>query len=312
MKKGRWRMPYGSRGGPPTKALTALVVLAGAVVPDPGSAQASPDTDIWVFPISREGAAVEVSAGYRATRRPGYDNQPSFLPGGRTLLFTSIDSTGQADIQRLDLQERGVEPFTRTSPESEYSPTPMPGGDRISVIRVEADSTQRLWSFDLAGGSPALVLPDVEPVGYHAWIGPDRLALFVLGSPATLQIATVGGGQGTVVARNIGRSLHLIPGSRTVSFVQLEEGGAGRIQVLDPASGKIEDLAPVLEGNEFHAWTPSGALLSAQGSRIFRWAEGDSPRWEPVADLAPAGVRGITRMAVSPEGDRIAVVGVGG
>jgi len=305
-------MVQGNDGRPPLIPLLTLALLTGTAIAEPGSAQASPDTDIWVFPISRDASAIGVSDGFRATHRPGYDNQPSFLPGGRFLLFTAIDANGQADIQRLDLVERSVEPVTRTSPESEYSPTPMPEGDRISVIRVEADSTQRLWSFDLDGGSPALILPDVKPVGYHAWIGPDRLALFVLGAPATLQIASVGNGPGTILARDIGRSLHRVPGTETLSFVQLGEGGSGTITVLDPRTGGTRALAPVLGGNEFHAWTPSGVLLSGKGSRIFRWVEGDNPRWEEVADLSPSGLTGISRMAVSPDGDRIAVVGVAG
>lgn len=291
--------------------LSFLILLTGPL-PSPCGAQASPDTDIWVFPLSDDPVVVDVDSGYRATRRPGYDNQPSFLPGGRFLLFTAIDENGQADIHRLDLRSRQTEALILTSPESEYSPTPMPGGERISVIRVEADSTQRLWSFDLSGGTPALLLPDVAPVGYHAWIDRDRLALFVLGSPATLQTASLSSGRVEILARDIGRSLHRIPGRRTISFVQLRNGEEGMITEMDPVTGENRTLAPALEGNEFHAWTPAGVLLSGRESRLYRWVDGPQPGWTEVADLAPSGVEGISRIAVSPEGDRIAVVGVGG
>ena len=33
------------------------------------------------------------------------------------------------------------------------------------------------------------MLADVKPVGYHAWADDHTLALFVLGQPATLQLA---------------------------------------------------------------------------------------------------------------------------
>lgn len=277
----------------------------------PAHAQAPEGTDIWVFPLSGGGRFVDVPSGVRATNRPGYDNQPSFLPGGRYLLFTSIDDAGQADIQRFDMDNRTVEQLIRTAPESEYSATLMPTGDRISVIRVEADSTQRLWSFDLDGGTPELVLKDIRPVGYHAWLDRDRLALFVLGSPATLQVASVASGLGEVLARDIGRSLHKAPSTGSISFVQWSDTRDGTIMEMDPRTGESRILAPLLDENEFFAWTPEGVLLTGQGTKLFRWIPGSSRGWEELADLAPAGVRGISRIAVSPEGDRIAVVGVG-
>lgn len=296
----------------PNRPLRKLAWILGILGPGSSHAQAPPATDIWVFRLLREGSAVDVTSGIRVTDRQGYDNQPSFLPGGRFLLFTSIDETGQADIHRFDLEGGVAQPLTRTAPESEYSATLLPSGGRISVVRVEADSTQRLWSFDLEGGTPELVLADIQPVGYHAWIDRERVALFVLGSPATLQIASIRTGQSEVVARDIGRSVHRVPAEEAVSFVQWDEHQGGSIVALDPSTGRTRILAPLLEGNEFYAWTPSGVLLMGQGSKLFRFFPGRSQDWEELADLGSAGVRGISRIAVSPEGDQIAVVGVRG
>ncbi len=287
------------------------LLLPGMVLTTPVGGQTPPGPDIWVFPLLAESSGVDVGGGTRATERPGYDNQPHFLPGGRYLLYTSIDALGQADIFRFDLRNRRNEALTRTAPESEYSATLLPSGDGISVIRVEADSVQRLWRFNLDGAGPTLLVPDVQPAGYHAWIDADRLALFVLGRPATLQIAAPGPGPGTVFATNIGRSLHRIPGRGTVSFVQWMEGGTGEIRELDPGTGTVRPLAPLLEGNEFYAWTPEGFLLAGRGSMLFRWNPEGAGEWVEWGDLSSAGVSGISRIAVSPEGDRIAVVGEG-
>jgi hypothetical protein len=183
----------------------------------------------------------------------------------------------------------------------------MPGGERMSVIRVEADSTQRLWSFTLNGGDPRVVLEDVAPVGYHAWLGERRLGLFVLGDPATLQLADVTTGEARIVARDIGRSLHRIPGTGTISYVQRDGDGPGRIRAYDPATGQSRDLVDEMPDNEFHAWTPDGVLLGASGSRLLMWREGDAS-WTQVADLADAGISGISRLAVSPDGTRLVVV----
>jgi len=304
--------PLSPTGRKPVSLLLAALALTVVSLKSAAHAQVPPGTDIWVFPLREGGRILDVASGARVTNRPGYDNQPCFLPGGSTLLFTSIDESGQADILRLSLETGVVEPLTDSAPESEYSATLMPSGDRISVIRVEADSTQRLWSFDLAGGTPTLLLPGVAPVGYHAWLQGGEVALFVLGSPSTLQIASLETGQARIVARDIGRSLHQAPDGREVSFVQWDEEGGGVITLLDPASGETRAMAPLLEGNEYYAWTPWGDLLMGRGSSVYRWVSAQAGRWEEMADLTAGGVTGISRIAVSPDGDRIAVVGVGG
>ena len=146
-----------------------------------------PATDIYLAPLSiRDDGRPVVGTPVNITNRPGYDNQPSFTPDSRAILFTSIREDGQSDIYRYDIASKAIARVTST-PESEYSATVMPGGQRFSVIRVEHDSTQRLWSFALDGSDPQLlVLAALKPVGYHAWIDPNNLALFVLGNPNAL------------------------------------------------------------------------------------------------------------------------------
>jgi len=291
------------------KATPLLLLLT---LPGELASQAPPGTDIWAFRISGDRPEVNLASAVRVTERPGYDNQPHFPPGEHLILYTAIDSTGQADIWSYELTSGRRWNVTRSSPESEYSATVMPSRGRFSVIRVEADSTQRLWSFESGGTNPEVVLPALQPVGYHAWLDEDWLALFILGSPATLRIASVSTGQGEIVAENIGRSLHYVPAREVVSFVQLEGGGGGWISELDPQTGEVAPIAPVMEENEFHTLTPGGVILAGQGSILFRWVPGESEVWEEVADLGSAGIQGISRIAVSPGGQWIAVVGTEG
>src|SRR5258707_11489719 len=127
-----------------------------------------PDTEIYLAPLSMSGGRLTVGPPVNITSSPGYDNQPSFAPDGRSVLFTSLRGGAQTDIYRYDIAAGRVARVTNT-PESEYSPTVTPDGAHISVIRVEADGTQRLWRFTMDGTEPELVLADVKPVGYHAW-----------------------------------------------------------------------------------------------------------------------------------------------
>jgi hypothetical protein len=302
--------------GPPasTPALGPPTSTAALSPPTstPLSAQATPGTDIWVMDLQESGGAVRVSNPVRISNRAGYDNQPHFGPGGAYVLYTSIDDAGQADILRYDFSSGRSENLTRTAAESEYSATLMPGGDRFSAIRVEVDSTQRLWSFDLSGSDPQVVLHSVMPVGYHAWIDAETLALFVLGSPATLQIAVPETQAAQIRAEDIGRSLHKVPQHRLASFLQWETRDGERVGVIktiDPDSGETEEAGVALEGGQDYAWTVEGVILMAAGSTLFSFSPGDEAGWREVADLAAVGIDGISRLAVSPDGSRLAVVG---
>ena len=272
--------------------------------------QAPPDTEIYLAPLTGTGGTVAVGRPVNITNSPGYDNQPVFTPDGRAILFTSARGGTQTDIYRYGIATKQITRVTNT-PESEYSPTVTPDGG-ISVIRVEADGTQRLWRFAANGNDPTLLLPDVKPVGYHAWSDPHTIVLFVLGAPATLQVADANTGKARVVASDIGRSIQTIPGGRTISFVQHERAGAAvvlSIRELDPAGDRITPLTNAPEGSTEAdcAWTPDGTLLLASGGKLYSWKKG-APAWTAVADLERLGLRGVSRLAVSPDGRWIAIV----
>jgi WD40 repeat protein len=269
----------------------------------PAAAQPPPGTDVWLARVAADGS---ITQPINITNRDGYDNQPAFTPDGKAILFTRRDGE-QTDIWAYDFTTRSSE-LTRitNTPESEYSPTVTPDGSGISVIRVEADGTQRLWQFTRDGQSPTLILKDIKPVGYHAW-GPDgQLALFVLGNPNTLQVADSRTGRARVVAQRIGRSVHRIPGRQTISVLHIE-GDMRWIKELDVRTRALRPLVRAIDSGEGdYVWTPDGAILMSDGKTLMRWSVGTD--WTPVADLAPMGLAGVTRMAVSPDGKWLAMV----
>ena len=298
--------PCNKRAGFAT--LRMLLVASATIGAAASAGHAQGATDLFLVHLRETGGRLMADTVVRMTNRDGYDNQPFILPDGHALLYTSIDASGQADIFRFDLASMRATNVTRTAPESEYSATLIPSGDRFSVIRVEADSTQRLWSFRLDGSDARVVLERLKPIGYQAWIDADRVAVFLLGSPATLQVADVRDGSARVVATDIGRSLNRVPGRAAVSFVQREDGAPGWITIFDPGTGTATPLIRAMRGNEYHVWTPAGSLLSAEGSVLYQWRPGSAEGWVRIADLAPAGVSGISRLAMSADGTRLAIV----
>jgi len=264
-------------------------------------------TDIYIADLKIEDERIEVGSPLNITNRDGYDNQPMFLPDGKSLLYTSIREDGQADIYRYNLLTKSTIKITQTK-ESEYSPIIMPNGKDFSTVRVEADSSQRLWKFFLDGGEASLLLEKIKPVGYHAWASQHMVVLFVLGSPNSLYLADVRNGMNEKVVESIGRSLHKIPGRDAVSFVQKVTENDWWIKKLELDGRKIVPLVQTLEGSEDYAWTPDRSILMAQGSKLFKWKPQKDQNWVEVADFENAGLTGITRIAVSPTGDSLALV----
>ena len=283
-------------------ATLVLATLQAAAQP-----QGPPGTDIWVADLSVRDGHVSIGKPVNVIARPGYDNQPVFLPDGSGLLYTRIGDDGHADIWRYDFATHAARAVT-TTPESEYSPTFMPTSGGISVVRVELDSTQRLWRLDPDGGHPTLLFLKIKPVGYHAWAGDSTLALYVLGNPNALVFARLGSEKADTVARNIGRALQRIPGRHAVSFVQIEDSTKSWLMELNADSATVRRLILLPRGAEFHVWTSNGLVLTSDGTVLYQWDSRGAASWQRVADLNALGLKGVTRLAVSATGDQLALV----
>jgi len=286
------------------RIVPGVVVMAAAAL----TAQAPPAADIWLVDIAVRNGRVQLGTPVNVTARPGYDNQPAFLADGSGFYYTRI-ADGQADVWRYDIAARQSVQVTRT-PESEYSPQPLRNDSGFSVVRVEADSAQRLWRFAPDGSAPAVIIPELQPVGYYAWAGRQRVAAFLLGDPNALIVANVATGRADTMARDIGRSLQPIPGRPAASFVQWVSAQEPWLAEVDVSTRAILRLIELPRGAEFHAWLPHGIVITAVDSKLYEWAPLRGGRWRKFADLKRAGLRGITRLAVSPDGTRLAIVAV--
>jgi len=285
-------------------ALAVILVFNSNFV---SSQTALPKTDIYLLDMKMKSGRIELGMPIKITEWSGYDNQPMFLPDGKSLFHTSIRDDDQADIYRYNLASNALSNVTKTY-ESEYSATPMPDGKFFSVIRVEKDSTQRLWKFPIAGGEPGLVLGNVKPVGYHTWGDANTVVMFVLGNPITMQIADIRTGKADTVAQNIGRSLHKIPKRETISFVHKVSENEWLIKQLDLKTRAIATLAKTLPASEDYAWISPDILLMGKDSKLYQYDLKKNDDWLEVADFSIAGLKSITRLAVNSKGDKLAVV----
>lgn len=283
-----------------------------------------PHTDIVVFELVwNDLGRLELHNPLRITDRAAYDNQPSFHPDGSGLLYTSMQGQ-QTDIYYYNLTDSATRALTKTV-ESEYSPKVMGDGQFFSVVRVELpDSAQRLWRFplvDISGesGKPKLIMDQVDGIGYYSWINQGQLALFILPGREgrqTLQVCHANKQRTWVVAAGIGRCIQSIPGEDAVSFTVDTGSDRDQLKRYDHKNRAVTDLGQALPESRDYVWTPDGKILMGAGERLYfldpKGEGGGDGRWHLGFDLAAylngMGFSSFDRMAISPDGTRLAVV----
>lgn len=260
---------------------------------------AQPSTEVYVFDISQN------TEGYTLTNpinvsnnNPGYDNQPHFTLEGN-LLFTSTVNN-QTDGMLYDFKSSALKNLTNSSA-NEYSPTPTPDNTGFSCVY---DSMQYLVKYNYETGTQEILIDDLV-VGYHCWLDATNVVLFVLGDVITLQHYDLKSGKKTILDNKIDRSLLKIPNTNSFSYIDRKTTPKSIIKMNLQLMTK-QVIATLPNESQDIAWLPNGTILTGDGSKLLM----TTPRgeWKELADLAEYQLTGITRIAVSPDGKKIAFV----
>lgn len=264
-------------------------------------------SEILLFDLKVKKNTITIANPTNITNHPGYDNQPGFNRIDPVLYYSSFNDEGRADIKSYNYETHETVSITKT-PEREYSPTHTPDNDYLSCIIQRDNGAQDLGKYPLAGGDPYVIIDNMT-VGYHVWADNSHLAMFILGEPNTLHYLKLPTKEDTVLAQNIGRSLHQIPNERGISFIQKNPGTDWQIKKFNIETMAITTIAPTLPGREDICWTPNGKIISSDGSKLFVLDPKKGNVWTEIK-LAAGGemLKGVTRLAVSPKGDKLAVV----
>jgi hypothetical protein len=269
------------------------------------STSAQTGSEIYLFDLKVKKGSFSISNGKNITNHVGYDNQPSFHPTEPIIYFSSFNTEGRSDIKSYNYKTDLIKNITTTS-EREYSPTVTPDQKFLSCIIQRDNNAQDLGKYPINGGEPVVFINDLI-VGYHAWINTEQLMLFVLGQPNTLQFYDLTTKKGEVIESNVGRSIHKIPEEEAVSYVFKRGDKDWLIRKFDPAAKATSDILPTLEGSEDMCWTPDGKILMTKGSEIFSIDPATEKEWKAVVTDVPF-TKGITRLSVSKDGKKLAVV----
>ena len=271
------------------------------------SVYAQTGSEIYLLDVALTKSKVTVSHAINITNHPGYDNQPFFHTTKPLLYYASFNNDDRSDIRIFNYQTRKTSALTTTQ-EREYSPTLTPDSRYISCIIQRDNNAQDLGKYPVEGGE-AITLIDSLIVGYHAWVDDQNLILFVLSDSMTLQWYDLDKNTNTILDYNIGRALHKIPNQKAMSYVKRGDDGADIINRLDIISKKIKPIVKTLPGREDLTWTSDGKILMSDGEKLLFYDTKLKEGWkEVIMNLGDIKLNGTTRLAMSKDGKKLAVV----
>jgi hypothetical protein len=272
------------------------------------SSFAQEGSEIYLFDLKIKKDEISVSNPVNITNHKGYDNQPFIHPTQPVIYYASFNDDGRSDIKSYNYKTKETVSITQTQ-EREYSPTLTPDQQSLSCIIQRDNDAQDLGKYPLAGGDPSVIIDNMI-VGYHVWADNSHLAMFVLGTPNTLHYLRLPTKEDTVIAQNIGRSLHKIPGQSAISFVHKVSDTEWAIKKLDSRTMAVSTItAPLPTVEKDLTWTSDGKIIMSQGEKLFFCNPKKSKEWRPVQIKSGTEVlKKITRLAASADGKKLAVV----
>ena len=260
-----------------------------------------PNTEVFVFDIAvRDTAVTFTNPKYlTAFNRTGYNNQPAWLDRNELMLSVLLPGQVQPDIYRFDLAAKTRTRMTATA-SGEYSPKAVGDGRLFSAVRQEyvgQDTVLRLWQFpsNLSNnGRP--VFKYINGIGYYEWLNSQQLALFLLGTPNTLALASADSDNPRTLANNVGRCFKRQPNGSLAYVSKATPNWTIVEQNLYRLTEAPRVVTSTIRGSEDFAILPDGSYLMGGGSKIYRFDPIRKPVWTEVVDLRFYGITNITRM----------------
>lgn len=267
---------------------------------------AQPNTDVFLFDLITEKDGFKLSNFQNISNNEGYDNQPSFMDN-ETILYAGTRNA-QTDIVKYDLKY-GSKTWICFTEGGEYSPLKIPNQNAVSAIRLDPDGKQRLYRYDLKNSTNTVLL-DTLVVGYHLWFDKNTIISSVLESGfLSLYSSDLETGQNKRITTHVGRSIHHIPNSDLISFISKNTDGTSEIKSLNPKTGVIKYIAPTLSGVEDMCWLADGSVIMAKGDVLFKLNPNNKLGWIEIVSLKSYGINNLSRLTVSPNGNKLAIVG---
>lgn len=265
------------------------------------------NTDVFLFDLAPAYEGLEFLNMQNISNDPGYDNQPSFS-SNEIILFAG-NNNGQTDISEYNLNTK-IKKFINTETEGgEYSPQKFPSHDVVAAVRLDKNGLQRLYQYSSRIGTSTELIKELQ-VAYFAFNNDQKILATVLdGEKMDLVMIDLLIKSADTLFYNAGRSIQKIPKLNFMSYSLVNAEGNLDLYMMDMNSSESFFVCELPIGIQDCVWINDTQILVGSGNILYMYDTLGDPEWIRVASLEEYGLKNISRMAISPNGKHIAIVG---
>lgn len=268
---------------------------------------AQSNTEVFVMDLDFNESEFKIDNFLNVSNNQGYDSQPFFIDNKQLLYARTYQN--QTDIAKYHLEEKSLEYICKTAIGGEYSPQKIPNTNYYSAVRLDSTGLQRLYKYDSKSNRSEILITNLQ-VAYYSFYDENTMLSSVLsGSNLDLVISNLSKKTNDTLLIKVGRSMHKVPNIKnTMSYTLVNDEGNMDIFQLDISSLESFFVAQLPTEIQDHIWLNESTLLIGSLDKLFLLDLFGNGDWKLVADLSKYQLKNITRLALSPDGTKLAIV----
>lgn len=270
---------------------------------------AQSDSEIFLLDIKFKQDKIEISNVKKISNNKGYNNQPIFVSNDK-ILFTS-ERNLQNDIVQYDSSENSLKYLTNTLT-SEYSPIRYKK-NKITAVSLDKKGEQYLRIYDIKDNTFKIPFTD-KIVGYYNYSKQIKnliISSVLENNELVLYTSNLKTKEHTYVDNNTGRSIHNIPkykfGQEKISYISKKDS-IWNINYVDLSNYETKTITTTLNNNEDICWFKDGSILTSHKNNLYIFNSKLSKNWKLLCSLEEYGITNISRIAINPDNDKLALV----
>lgn len=268
---------------------------------------AQTNTEVYLCDIKSEYGGLIVYNFQNISNDDGYDSQPSFASNSE--IFYAGTNGDQTDIVSYSISDKTKTWVNKATQGGEYSPIQLPGStSKVSAVRLDPDGLQRLYLYKKNSKENTELIQGLQ-VAYYQYFNAETIVASILSDDnLDLVISNLKEKKTDTLLRNVGRSIHKVPESKSMSYTSTNEEKNQDLYLLDMETRESFFVCQLPIGIQDYAWLNASQILIGSGDKLFIYDTFLNSEWKQVADLSEYNIKDITRLAVSPDGTKLALV----
>lgn len=267
------------------------------------------NTEVYLCDIKSEYGGLITYNFQNISNNEGYDSQPSFASNNQVLF--AGNKAGQTDIALYNISKKTKNWLNKTTEGGEYSPIQIPGSNsKVSAVRLDTDGLQRLYLYDNTSEETPELIEGLQVAYYNFYNAETIIAAVLSDDNLDLVFSDLKEKRIDTFVRNVGRSIHRVPNSKTMSYTSVNEEKNQDLYLLDMETRESFFVCQLPIGIQDYAWLNDSQVLIGSGNKLYIYDTFLNSDWKEVADLSDYNIRDITRLAVSPDGQKLSLVAV--